>query len=303
MRKRKYNIIANRPLWFAFIGLMAGIVIAFSFAYNLLLMAVMIGVVYLTSILLLVRNNYTILMIVLISCMVGIMSFSISHAIYDSNKIDESMTYTITGRVSDTYNRDNGFDTLVLEDCKFYLGEKVAGEGRLSLFVEGNGDFTFGDILTFEAKIENENFVDFGKPSFNISNGIYYNANIKAEDIVIQDNYLKISEIVRIAVKDKTSAYFSPDESGLAYAVIFGDKQLIDDSIDTSFKYCGIAHLIAVSGVNLTILFGTLAWLMGKVGLPRVLRMSLLMVLVIGYMWLCSFAPSVCRAGIMFLIM
>lgn len=61
----------------------------------------------------------------------------------------------------------------------------------------------------------------------------------------------------------------------------------------------GVSHILAVSGLHLSILFVFADFLLRKFRLPLKARCILLLLSILFYMTLCGFAPSIVRAGIM----
>ncbi len=89
---------------------------------------------------------------------------------------------------------------------------------------------------------------------------------------------------------------FPADTLAFARALLLGDTELIDYETDTDLKLSGIRHVIAVSGLHVTLLvallsfiFGRRRWLIAAVVLPSLL----LCAAVVG------FSPSITRACIM----
>ena len=93
---------------------------------------------------------------------------------------------------------------------------------------------------------------------------------------------------------------FPEDTAGFAKALLLGDRSGIDYSLNTAFKVSGISHIIAVSGLHVSILFGLLYTLTlrrrilsGIIGIPALI----LFAAVVG------FSPSVTRACVMQILM
>ena len=89
---------------------------------------------------------------------------------------------------------------------------------------------------------------------------------------------------------------FPQDTSAFAKALLLGDRTGIDYEINTAFKVSGISHVIAVSGLHVTILFTLVnllcfkrRWLVAILGIP-----------VLGlFAAVAGFSPSIVRACIM----
>ncbi len=85
--------------------------------------------------------------------------------------------------------------------------------------------------------------------------------------------------------------------AGIIRAVLFGDTGSIDEDVLEAFRKNGTAHVMAVSGLHVGIIYGflSLLWRWKKGKLFFSLTISFFMV----YMILASFSPSVVRAVIM----
>lgn len=89
---------------------------------------------------------------------------------------------------------------------------------------------------------------------------------------------------------------FAPDSAAFAKALLLGDRTDVDYELNTAFKVTGISHVVAVSGMHVSILSSAIyfmaarkRWLMALLGIPAVL----LFAAVVG------FTPSITRACIM----
>lgn len=89
---------------------------------------------------------------------------------------------------------------------------------------------------------------------------------------------------------------FPADTASFAKALLLGDRTDIDYETNTVFKISGISHVIAVSGLHVSILFGLVYLFSGKrrflttlIGVPAVLLFAAV----------AGFTPSITRAAIM----
>ena len=89
---------------------------------------------------------------------------------------------------------------------------------------------------------------------------------------------------------------FPSDSSGFAKALLLGDRTDLDYRLNTVFKVSGIMHIIAVSGLHVTILFTLInmiclkrRWLVALLGIPTLVLFAAV----------AGFTPSVVRACIM----
>ncbi len=86
---------------------------------------------------------------------------------------------------------------------------------------------------------------------------------------------------------------------GLPSALLLGDRSNVPDDVRRDFARSGVSHLLAISGLHMTLLFGLLAWLLRLCRVPRRISAILLCVTAWGYLILLGFPPSATRAVVM----
>ena len=88
-------------------------------------------------------------------------------------------------------------------------------------------------------------------------------------------------------------------ESGLAMAMLLGDRDAMADEEQLSFQRAGVAHLMSVSGLHVALLAGVLAWVLGALSIRKAFRLPLMIALVMLYSMLTGFSPAAVRAAVM----
>ena len=140
------------------------------------------------------------------------------------------------------------------------------------------------------------------EPTFHRSEGILAlcyqkdTAEFSVKDRTRLGHYVTVLEDARIRLLEIIDGSFPDETAALAKALLLGDRTGISYELNTAFKISGISHIVAVSGLHMSILFGLLyvitfkrRWLLAVLGLPAVCL----------FMALAGFTPSVTRAGIM----
>lgn len=92
------------------------------------------------------------------------------------------------------------------------------------------------------------------------------------------------------------------NEGALSYAVLTGDKSLLSYEANTDFRLCGASHLMAVSGLHMSVLFGVLYSLLKKLLVPKCPRVVICSAGILFYIMLSGFSKSMIRCGIMMLV-
>lgn len=94
----------------------------------------------------------------------------------------------------------------------------------------------------------------------------------------------------------------NPQSSAILKGILLGDKSGFDDELYSKLANSGISHIVAVSGLHLSILFSFLIMLMTSFKIRRKLCLFLTIPFIILFMSASAFTPSVCRASLMILL-
>lgn len=97
----------------------------------------------------------------------------------------------------------------------------------------------------------------------------------------------------------RLEASVGPDGLGLPSALLLGDRSSLAPTLRRDFARAGVSHLLAVSGLHLTLLFGMLSLLLKLFRLPHRIQAVLLALLVTVYLAVLGFPPSATRAAVM----
>ncbi|MDX9893384.1 MAG: ComEC/Rec2 family competence protein [Patescibacteria group bacterium] len=88
-------------------------------------------------------------------------------------------------------------------------------------------------------------------------------------------------------------------QASLLTAIVLGSRRGIPQELSAKFSWTGTSHLIAISGLHITILTAILMRLALIFYLPRQKSFWLISVCLFGYLLLIGFPPSAVRAGLM----
>ncbi|MCI8647871.1 MAG: DNA internalization-related competence protein ComEC/Rec2 [Firmicutes bacterium] len=133
--------------------------------------------------------------------------------------------------------------------------------------------------------------------------GIY--AQMTADSVVLHRNekvsasaeLLRYVFRIRCGFAEKLEAKTDPDTKSMVMAMMFGDKSGLDEEAYEDFQRNGTAHVLAVSGLHVGVIYGFFAFFWrGKKGVLFYCSTSMLLLL---YTALAEFSPSVIRAAVM----
>ncbi len=92
------------------------------------------------------------------------------------------------------------------------------------------------------------------------------------------------------------------EESGLAAALLLGDRSGLSDTMRRDFRRLGIYHILSLSGAHLSILSAMMEKCLLKLKVKKQIRAVLIIVAVLFFMALTGFSAALTRAGIMLIL-
>ena len=96
--------------------------------------------------------------------------------------------------------------------------------------------------------------------------------------------------------------FLSQDNADLVYAMLFGDKSVLTWGLRNNFNAAGLAHMLAVSGLHVGLVYGAVSTLLRWCRVPRRAHLWVVTPILIFYGYLCGWRYSVMRAVIMCLV-
>lgn len=103
----------------------------------------------------------------------------------------------------------------------------------------------------------------------------------------------------RALLSKRLASLVEGEEGALCVAFFLGDRSLLSDDISLQFRRVGISHLLALSGLHVSILIAFLEIVLKRLGCPRTLRVIAVIFLSIFYLFLTGCALSTVRAVLM----
>ncbi|WP_026528729.1 ComEC/Rec2 family competence protein [Butyrivibrio sp. VCD2006] len=106
----------------------------------------------------------------------------------------------------------------------------------------------------------------------------------------------------RLYLEGLLDKVLSPEDSGVMKAILLGDKNYLTDDIKEEFKRNGIIHIIAVSGMHISIIGMSLYKLLRKIGMRISLSAVIATAIMYSYGIMCGMSTSAFRAIMMFAV-
>ena len=137
--------------------------------------------------------------------------------------------------------------------------------------------------------------------------GIYISASLDKALTVdrAEDRFSLYGSISGIRNYLKSFFYDSlnDEEAALLTGISINDKSGFTDEMSVNFKRAGLSHIVAVSGMHLSIIAGVVSLILSKLRLSRRMSSVIMLPVVLFIMAVAGFTPSVIRAGIMVSVM
>lgn len=186
-----------------------------------------------------------------------------------------------------------GYSSLLLE--KLYMdGEAADGKCRLTLSAT---DVRPGDELYLDAKIERVDPKLLSSDSYVRS---LYAADVRylarAEEAVVVGRSANILLRLNAAIRDCLHGNLGQDAAQVGYALLTGNSSGMDATFSEAAQRGGIAHIFAVSGLHIGILFAAVYAACARLGKWRLLPA---LALAVCYSGLCGWSVSSLRAVVM----
>ena len=182
--------------------------------------------------------------------------------------------------------------------ARVYADATVAGKRvRILLYYSDPIEPHPGDSLRFTARFQIPEGEDYDL--YYRSNGVDLIGYVSRGDIALEPAASSLRTLplrLRARLKARIEAVFPANAEPLVRALLTGDRSGLSYAQKNELSITGIAHIVAISGMHVSILLGVILllsgwrrWLCAVLGIPAIL----LFVLVTGAM------PSVVRAGVM----
>lgn len=166
-------------------------------------------------------------------------------------------------------------------------------------------DLHLGDRIAVTAKVISPEQVAGGKRAAYalMADGISFGIEVYGEDYTLLASEvgglsLRLARLRRdLAVR--LDLLCGEDAAGLPAALLLGERGGIPLTVERDFSRAGVAHMLAISGMHMSLLFGILAVILRALGLSPRLRAIVLGSLALAYLVFLDFPPSASRSIIM----
>ena len=172
---------------------------------------------------------------------------------------------------------------------------------RVKVYVYGGAGLRLGDRVSFRAELETLDLYSYGRMNASsVIENVRYRAFVSADEFVVFENVgAGLFGAVNERIRTLLFANMEEGNAAIAYAMLTGNSDLIDEGVLQNFRYGGIAHIFAVSGLHIGVIYGMLAWICRRLRLHRWVKLPIIAAVLLFYCGVCGFSPSSLRALVM----
>jgi len=206
--------------------------------------------------------------------------------------------------------RDDNIKLTVNSKQLINKSHRTTVSGKVLVTVSRYPEYNYGDKLKIKGKLKTPmEFEDFSYKNYLAKDDIYSVMYLPKVQLIKSNalcegkcaKYLVLRNI--LAIKNKfhsiLSSIFPEPQGSIISAMILGKKQNIPQYVLENFNNTGTRHIIAISGLHVSIMVILLMYLALAAGLSRSWAFYFTLFTLLFYIILIGFPPSAVRAGIM----
>lgn len=221
---------------------------------------------------------------------------------------DEKEYCTATGLIDVMEVKDEKV-TITLRNVEIQMNNTVYKCDKILAFISGQQVFKIGNEVTLEGMIykfqEPTNQGQFNELIYYKMRSIDYKLQVE-EARIVNSNYSIYKQFLYDTKINMIKVYHNilPEkEAGMITAMIVGDKGELDKDMKDLYQKSGISHIIAISGLHVTLLGISLYNLLKLLRLPTLVSTIISIFLLYSYGVLTNFSVSTNRAVVMLIVL
>lgn len=178
-------------------------------------------------------------------------------------------------------------------------------KSKIKVVCAQEDSFSLGEKLLIQGKVQ-------GHPKTYNPSDFDYGLYLKSQGIA---NEIKLQKMIkrwpneyilyqlRNRLNTQIEQIFKGKDDGIIHTLIMGEDAYLDPHTQQMYEQLGIAHVLAISGLHMSVIAGLLWWLLGFCGLSYGVRNGVSLVGIWGYSLLVGMGVSVVRASMMITVM
>lgn len=303
------KFINFRPIFYLAIASCIGILTGYYFDFSSLFISlslIIFTVLVLALTIILSKNNkkvYAIFSAIFaLIFVIGFFNYSIRVDTYSNSSLG-GHTLTVNAKVVEV-NEYESAKRLILDKASVSGALNGNIKEKISVYAYGSSNIDLGDRIEFTAKInDNSIYYDNYFRANDIAENIKYNADISANEIKILGSESNLFEKAHIFIRDTLRNGLSDNEFSVAYAMLLGNTDTMNEDVLANFRALGVAHIFAVSGLHIGFIATVLAFILKKIKIKSIFKILITALIIFFYAGVCGFSASSVRAMVMSIVL
>ena len=180
------------------------------------------------------------------------------------------------------------------------------GKADFKTVISGVNVFEIGEIVRAKSEFYiPESDAVFDEEKYCLSLGVRVKCEIEEASVIGENTDSLLIKIRKLNGRLSSIFYegLEGEAANIADAIVLGNKSELSNSVRRDFSRLGISHLLAISGMHISFISAGFSFLMKKAGVRKKIICLLTVFLMIFYMALTGFSPSVVRAAVLCIMM
>jgi len=248
---------------------------------------------------------YAIIIISIISNTIIILKEKRYNEFYNTTTDIEAIGIIVSNKIEKEYKNLYEVQIKNINEGKGYKNVKI----YLQIKKQEKTNIKYGDLIRFKG--------DYIKPSTQRNEGgfdysqylktlnIYGTVNCSKIEIIKNSEInpiLNISNHISEKIKENIEKILPEKEANILKGILLGDTKEIDEELKENFRISNIAHILAVSGMHVSYVIVAIDIIFRKI-LGKRKEKFLTIFILITYMFITGFSPSIVRATVMGIIL
>ena len=194
-------------------------------------------------------------------------------------------------------------------------GLKITGLALVKIKTEK--DYQYGDRLLVKgtiakpglySRLRSQPRTNFNYKQYLENQNIFAIINASEKNVTLLTHDYKVNPILRYAylvrekIKNKFLEKMPLDSGAFLRAILMGDRSELPNKLNESFRNSGTMHILAISGLNVTLIAAAFLYFFKLIRLKRKISYALTMLFLVFLMLLAGSSASVVRATVMCIV-
>ncbi|MBO5328799.1 MAG: ComEC/Rec2 family competence protein [Clostridia bacterium] len=214
---------------------------------------------------------------------------------YQTNQLIHGAKYEFSGTVIERAEGEEGF--YVTLNNVTANGERLRCKLKAFIHETVEENCEVGRKITCYTQVEKKNAFDYGNFNSDTADNVRYYCRVYY-GVTSEKGFYPFGEI-NTAIRQVLFNYLDYSTASIATGMITGNTEAMEEEMISNFRYGGIAHIFAVSGLHIGVIYSALTGLFKKLKCNKYVSVVITLITVLLYSGVCGFTPSSVRSVIM----